>query len=128
MIRERVKEWNGLPIKLYNPNEKLKCPDVIYKIAYSWDAESEGGFQEQFPKYLADEKSGETIGISLGLDTDIADGFYSDTVKEFLKHKEKFSKLRWLFLGDMVSEESELTWIEQGDVGAPVLELSLIHI
>ncbi len=122
MISESLKEWNGTPIKLYKSSEALECPDVIYKIAYSWDNESAGGFQELFPQYLADEKSKESVGLSLGLDGDMADGFYTDTVQTLLKHKDQFPKLKWLFLGDMVGEECELTWIEQGDVGAPVID------
>ena len=122
MSTETPNEWNGLPIKRYQSGQSLNCPDTIYKIAYDWDNEKAGEFTEQFPQYLADPKSAATIGLSLGLNGECADEFYEEAVTLLLQHKVQLPKLRWLFLGDMEMEESELTWIGQGDVGAPVLQ------
>ena len=121
MISDSLTVWNGIPIKLYTLDEELQCPDTIYKIAYSWDEEVE--FSIQFAKYLEDPKCADSIGLSIGLNEESANEFYDEAVKLFLQNAGKFPKLKWLFLGDMEGEESELTWIEQGDVGAPVLDL-----
>jgi len=120
MIEDNTTQWQGIPVKAYNPSEPLECPNRIYRMAFSWD--DEVPFSETFPKYLADPACGETVGLSLGLDGESADGFYESSVKALLENKEKFPKMRWLFLGEMTQEESEMTWIGQGDVGAPVLE------
>jgi len=118
---ETPEEWNGIPIKIYNSNSPLECPDVIYKLAYDWDNEEDSEFSVLFPKYLTDPKCAETIGLKLGLQSEMAEGFYSECVEVFLENATNFPKLKWLYLGDMEQEESELTWIEQGDVGSPVL-------
>ena len=122
MIEDYTKQWQGIPVKAYNPGEALECPYRIYRIAYSWDHEDWGGFREQVAKYLADPACQETVGLSLGLCNDTADGFYTDAVKPLLENKASFPKLRWLFLGEMLMEDSELSWIGQGDVGTPVLD------
>jgi len=122
MIEDYTKQWQGIPVVEYNPEKALECPYRIYRIAYSWDHEDRGGFKEQFAKYLADPVCGESVGLSLGLDNDVAESFYDDSVKALIENKGKFTKLRWLFLGEMLMEDSEITWIGQGDVGAPVLD------
>ena len=120
MITDSLKEWNGIPIKIYNSNSPLNCPNAIYKITYNWD-DDDSDFATQFPLYLADPKCSESIGLSIGLNDESADSFYDESVKSIIENSEKFPNLKWLFLGDMEGEESELTWIEQGDVGSPVL-------
>lgn len=122
MIEDYTTQWQGIPVKAFEPGSPLECPNRIYRIAYSWDNEDLGGFLEQFPKYLADPLCAESVGLSLALNGDTADGFYDSVAKELLKNTASFPKLRWLFLGEMTQEDSELTWIGQGDVGAPVLQ------
>ncbi len=122
MIEDYTKQWQGIPVVPYNSEKALECPYRIYRLAYTWDNEEWGGFEVQFAKYLQDPACGESVGLSLGLNNDVAESFYADSVKRLLENKEKFSKLRWLFLGEMLMEDSEMTWIGQGDVGAPVLD------
>lgn len=123
MIEDYTSQWQGIPVKIYDPETALECPNRIYRIAFSWENEETGGFKEQFAKYLADPACPETVGLSLGLDDESADSFYNSAVKNLLENKDKFPKLRWLFLGEMTQEDSEMTWIGQGDVGAPVLDV-----
>jgi len=122
MIEDYTKQWQGIPIKAYNPGSALECPYRIYRIAYSWEHDDWGDFKPQFAKYLADPACGESVGLSLGLNEESADAFYDESVKALIENKASFPKLRWLFLGEMLMEDSELTWIGQGDVGSPVLD------
>ena len=121
MIEDYTKQWQGIPVIAYNPEKALECPYRIYRVAYSWDHEEWGDFKTQFSKYLADPACGESVGLSLGLNDDSADSFYDNSVKALIENKASFPKLRWLFLGEMLMEDSELTWIGQGDVGSLVL-------
>ncbi|GAC1367734.1 MAG: hypothetical protein NVS2B12_33230 [Ktedonobacteraceae bacterium] len=83
-----------------------------------------------FQAFLADPASGATTGLVFGLIADTED--YSDDIVEMLiEHREHFQQLTALFLGDITSEESEISWIELGDV-APIFtaypRLEHIHI
>ncbi len=121
MIEDYTHQWEGIPVVPFNPEKTLDCPNRIYRIAYSWNHEERGGFEKQFATYLSDPKCEETVGLSLGLNDETADTFYDDVVKSVISNRVKFPKLRWLFAGEMLSEDSEITWIEQGDVGLPLL-------
>lgn len=53
--------------------------------------------------------------MSLGPDDEECSGFYG-AATSILKHKEKLPNLRGLFVGEIEQEESEVSWIGQGDI------------
>jgi len=120
MVDEHLKEWNGIPIKNYDPAESASS-DSIYRLVVDWDDSI--SFNEKLEKFLADPESSNVVGLSLGGNGDSAMEYYTDIVKPFLQHASHFPKLRFLFVGEMDQEESELTWIGMNDCGAPVLNI-----
>ena len=120
MVDEHLKEWNGIPIKNYDPAESVSS-DSIYRLVVDWDDSI--SFNEKLEKFLADPESSNVVGLSLGGNGDSAMEYYTDIVKPFLQHASHFPKLRFLFVGEMDQEESELTWIGMNDCGAPVLNI-----
>lgn len=119
MIYDHLKEWNGTPIKNYKLGMETD-PSTIYRICFDWEVEEDP--EELLKEYLASSHCEHAIGLSLGMSQeDVAEDFYADFVEPFLKEAPRFSKLKFLFAGEMAQEESELTWIGQGDVGGPIL-------
>lgn len=119
MIYDFLKDWNGTPIKNYKLGLETD-PNTIYRIAYDWDVTDDPG--EMLKEYLESDHCQQALGLILGSpDDNVANEFYSDLVEPFLVHASRFSKLKFLFAGEIAQEESELTWIGQKDVGAPIL-------
>lgn len=119
MVYDHLKDWKGTPITNYKLGMETD-PNTIYRICFDWEVEEDP--EELLKEYLASSHCEHAIGLSLGMcQEDVAENFYGDFVEPFLKEASRFSKLKFLFAGEMAQEESELTWIGQGDVGAPIL-------
>ncbi len=119
MISENVTNWLGYPVKLFNPDEKITdYRNTIYRLAVDWD--SDLTVVDLFEKFLADPASAETPAIIFGLF-----GEHDDTsepiVQALVDARDRLPKLKGIFLGDIISEENEISWINQSDV-SPIFQ------
>jgi len=81
--------------------------------------EKEIDAEEKFEQFLTDPASSTTTGFVFGM-------YYTSDAQEYterllpilLKHKDHFPQLTTIFLGDIVMEESEISWIAPGDISA----------
>lgn len=122
MIDEpHLTEWKGIPVVQFDPEgEKPDYENKIYRLGFNWD--NEVMLSELFDKFLENDEVNESQGISFGPDCEECSEFYKSANDRIIELKDQFPKLRFMFLGEMIGEESELSWIGQGDVGAPILE------
>ena len=74
----------------------------------SWD--------EKFLQFLANPASRTVTGLVFGPLTESTEDYGDALVKLLVEHREHIQHLTALFLGDIVSEESEISWISLGDV------------
>lgn len=123
MISEHATEWLGYPVKLFNAKvseEGVKdYANTIYRLALDWDAEAD--FPTLFSRFVSNPASAQTPAIIIGQFHGDDPGQGSEEVVQLLVSAQaKLPNLRGIFIGDLVSEENEISWIIQTDV-SPLL-------
>jgi len=74
---------------------------------------------EKFQQFQADPASSTSAGFVFGMQyEDTAEDYTDPIVEVLLEHKDHFPHLTTLFLGDIAQEESEISWIQLGDVSS----------
>ncbi len=73
---------------------------------------------EKFQAFLAHPASRAATGLVFGMVSDETENYTDEILETLLKHREQLQQLTSLFLGDISSEESEISWIKLGDVSA----------
>nr|WP_067599316.1 STM4015 family protein [Nocardiopsis listeri] len=142
MFFEHLTEFGGLPVFDYASPEELSSSTPRYEQdqvdadaqnaalrtpdAYAWrfqvesfDPEEE--FADHFGSFVAatDTSAVKAIVIGAAGDSEL-DEPGAPARDALLEHADRFTGLRSLFIGDLISEEAELSWIHQPDL-APVL-------
>ncbi len=113
MIDDHLKEWFGQKVEDYQPGAGYGLS--IPRFGYSYDNEDESP-SENLTAYLADPRTATIKALVFGMPGESGESF--DTVIRILvEHAAKLPALRGIFLGDIVQEENEMSWIEQGDIG-----------
>lgn len=119
-IFENVKTFVGRKVADYNPEKgPTRGGKTIYRFRSDWENDV---LQENLEHFLATDASLEATGIVIGSwsGEDAMRG--PDAVIELLvKSVDRLPRLVALFLGDIVSEENEMSWIHQTDL-SPLLE------
>jgi len=123
MISEHATEWLGLPVKVFD--EKLSergvsdYANTIYRIALDWDAEVD--FPALFSKFVAKPTSVQTPAIIIGqYHGDDPEQDSERVIESLVSAAAKLPNLRGIFIGDIISEENEISWINQSDI-SPLL-------
>lgn len=116
MLSEHSTEWLGYPVELYDPNER-KTPDFRHKI-YRITSEYDGpALTEVFTRFLAYPESRETHAIIFGrFGGDDMETTCAPLVEKLVSVSGRLPNLRGIFIGDILSEECEISWINQSDV------------
>ena len=117
--KDYLKTWKQLPVKKFSTKSPPDFKKFIYKLNFSWDSDDDLPLEEQLDKFFALENVSEAQGIILGMHIDdSADDYYEMIGKKILSGSKKLANLKFLFLGEMNYEESELSWIGQGNAAA----------
>lgn len=109
--RHRIIEWNA-PEGIANPVR------TIYRLSLSYEEGEEGlRWLDKFNQFLADPKADQVIGLVIG-DWGLWDGVQDSTavVQALVEAADRLPNLKALFLGDVISEECEISWLEHGDI------------
>ncbi|MDB6066897.1 MAG: hypothetical protein JWR26_3105 [Pedosphaera sp.] len=123
MISEHAEQWLGYPVKLFDADRAehgvTDYSATIYRLALDWDAKSD--FPTLFSKFLANPASANSPAIIIGQfhGEDPSKGS-EEVVQLLVSAKTKLPDLRGIFIGDMLSEENEISWIIQSDI-SPLL-------
>lgn len=120
--QENLTELAGKKVLDWNPEEGLQnLAETIYRVRVEYDDAEE--WPERFAAFLQEPAVDELTGLVVGMwSTDVMEMAAAEAVVEALvAAREKLPKLRVLFMGDIISEENEVSWIEQTDV-SPLLE------
>lgn len=124
-IYEHMGELAGKPVTDWSPGDALDpAGNVAYRIALDWD-EADSGIRwvERFAAFLDQPFAGRITGLIVGAweqDYDEKERTVAEIIAALIAARDRLPFLRELFLGEMISEEHEISWIEQGDV-APLL-------
>lgn len=122
-IYEHAQESFGQPVKEWRPGVPLDDPtNTAYRIALEYD-EAEAGvtWESRFNEFLSLPGSSSVTSIVIGVWGDTSDplGDSAHVVNTLIEASAKLPALRALFIGDIVSEEFEISWIQQTDM-API--------
>jgi hypothetical protein len=113
MIEDHITQWFGLPVEEFGPNAVYGTK--IYRFGFSY--ETEDSFDpDALAKYLDDHRVETIKAIVLGMPGEAGETF-EKTIEVLVANSAKLTGLRGIFLGDIIQEENEMSWIEQGDVG-----------
>ncbi|MFJ5548154.1 STM4015 family protein [Streptomyces sp. NPDC093225] len=119
-------ESYGLPVFTFpGPDDEGRTPlpaadAVAWRIA-SDSYEAEESWTEAFTRFTAAVDTSRVRAIVVGAWEEAYETGPADIIEALVGARAELPALRALFLGDMVSEECEISWINQGDVG-PLLE------
>jgi hypothetical protein len=116
-----VAEFAGRPVVDFDPAEGITEPDqVIYRLRIEspWVEHEEGvRIVDKLSSLLADAEAAATTGLVIGSWDHVGSGETVAPIVEALAAAHgKLPMLTALFIGDITSEESEISWIEQTDV------------
>lgn len=114
MILGNLTEWLGYPVEVYLPGKTT--PDYqnkVYRIASEYDDEET--LEDKLAQFLDAPGSADTSAIIIGLFGE-HDATPQPCVEMLVAARQRLPKLRGLFIGDIVSEENEISWIQQTDL------------
>ncbi|MFD6293391.1 STM4015 family protein [Streptomyces sp. NPDC060235] len=127
-IGSHLKEFHGLPAFTFpeagdasSGTESLPAPDAVaWRIAVdAYDSEEE--WQDAFARFLAAVDTRQVRALIVGAWSEVYDTAPDAVIGALVAARDQLPALRGLFLGDIVMEECEISWIVQGDV-TPLLQ------
>ena len=108
----------GLRVVDYD-SEKPARSDVAYRFKSDWEGKSAA---DDLSHFLATEAALSATAVVIGAwQGDDSSHPSDDIIKVLVDHKHRLPRLSALYLGDIISEENEMSWIYQTDL-TPVLE------
>lgn len=120
---EYIQVFAGKPVVDWNPDDGISDPDgTIYRIALTWEESEEGEhWTDRFSKFLDDPASSRVTGLIVGNWGGMGEDSSQPVVEALVAARERLPQLRALFLGEILQEECEISWITQTDV-SPLFE------
>ena len=120
-ISNNVKTFAGKKVADYDPEKKPTAGGkTIYRFRSDWEEDQQ---EENLIHFLESDAAAETTGIVLGHwgGEEAYEATPTALIEALVKHKARLPKLNALFVGDIVQEENEISWIGQTDV-SPLLK------
>jgi hypothetical protein len=117
---DHLENLNGAPIWNYAPDTPRPAGHAV-RLALDWeDYDSGEKWLDLFAQFLEAGDTGEIEGLIVG-SWDFESSETSESIIEALvSSRERLPKLKALFIGDITSEENEISWIQQSDL-SPIL-------
>jgi predicted DNA-binding WGR domain protein len=117
-IGENAGTFIGKRVQDYDP-EKTPKSDVVYRFRSNWD---ENEVIPHLEEFLNSEAAREATGLIIGAwHGDDPEQTPEEVIHALVKGKEKLPKLAAIYVGDITSEENEMSWINQTDL-SPLLQ------
>lgn len=116
-LSQNAGTFAGLRVVDFDPEKPVKS-GVAYRFRSDWE---ENRLFEYLENYLASDPAREAHAIVIGAWHGDDSELTSEAVVQFLtENKEKLPSLSAIYVGDIVSEENEISWIKQSDL-SPLL-------
>jgi hypothetical protein len=118
-IHEHLTQFAGKPVVDWEPGAPIAEPEAaVYRIRLSWEeAEEDTRWTDKLATFLQDPAAGQVAGLVVGAWGKVGMGDDSSPIVEALVAAgERLVRLKALFFGDIIGEESEISWIRQSDV------------
>ena len=119
MINDHIDSFAGLPILEFDPASPPPADPAAVAIRLSTGFEENEGFQAKWDALFAADWVGQVRALVIG---EWGDAYESSVpVQSLVERAAAMPGLRALFLGELIGEESEISWIQLADV-TPVLQ------
>jgi hypothetical protein len=119
-IYENATHFAGRPIEDFNTETGITNPETIaYRVALSWeDYEADGTWADTFAAFVGDPRVTEVTHLVIGNwgIHEESDTTSEAAVEALVAARERLPHLKALFLGDINSEECEVSWLQQSDL------------
>lgn len=123
-IGENLTTFAGRAVKDWSADNGIKDPaGVAYRLGITYDEGEEGiDLPGKLAEFLDDPKAAQVEALVIGAwQADDSSASSAPLVEALAAARDKLKSLRHLFLGDITSEENEMSWIVQSDL-SPLLE------
>lgn len=111
----------GHPVVDWKAGEPLPA-GAIPRVAIDYDDyENKRSWTDAFEEFLEEVDTGPLAGLVVGAYDFASSQNSAFVVEAIVAARDQFASLRALFIGDIVSEENEISWILQSDL-SPLLE------
>lgn len=119
MIRDHFSTLAGFPVQNWIAGAAFPT-DTIPRIFVDYD--DDDTWTEKFAQFLEENPELESLpGLIVGAFDFESSENTSEIVEALVASSSRFSSLKALFIGDILSEENEISWIEQSDL-SPLFE------
>ena len=116
MIGEHKTHFGGWPVEDWEPGQEVKS-NALARIRLDYD--TDGMWSDKFAQLLeapgAEQLPGIVVGAWMGDDFEASS---QDAVEVLVASTERLPNVKALFIGDIVGEENEISWIQQSDISA----------
>lgn len=117
MINEHTTEWLGVPVTLFDKALAKKGVDDYRSRIYRMATEYDGApFEEIFAAFTSKAECAQAPAIIIGACSSDGGQEMGGALELLVAARGKLTGLKGIFFGDIIVEESELSWIEQADV------------
>jgi hypothetical protein len=118
-VSEHATEFAGKKVVEWEPDTPFNPANQVPRISVSWDAADEGKrWLDIFTSFLETPHAAKTTALLIGDWGQTASGSEAGPVVEALvSYRDRLPAIEAIFLGDIIAEESEISWINQTDVG-----------
>ncbi|NJP66781.1 STM4015 family protein [Streptomyces spiramenti] len=125
-INQHLDVFHDLPVRRFGPpsadhSEFTDHGSVAWNIHVDPYGDEEEEFTEAFARFERTVDLSQVSALIIGSWGEVYDNDSSEAVACVLAVKDRLTSLRALFVGDLVLEEAEISWIEQSDL-TPLLE------
>ncbi len=123
-INDHLTEFAGLPVTPFAAGDSIHSPqEQAFRLALDWEQfENDESFFDLLAEFVADENSTNVRALIIGDWGGAGQGEDSaSAVEALVSARNRLPNLSALFLGEMICEESEISWIIQTDI-SPLFE------
>lgn len=119
MIGDNLSEFMGKTVQDFTAGEPADTASTVYRIRTNWDADSP--WTTQFAAFLDEVDASKVEAFVVGAwHGDNSQLNSSNVIEALAAARDLLPNLKAIFLGDITSEENEISWIQQTDV-SPLL-------
>jgi len=125
-IGDNLQEFYGKPVADFEMKTGIVNPlGVVYRIRTEYDGEN--SVPDMIDAFANHADAGKVKALIIGV-WDFEMGDSGEVADALIRNKDKLAGLEALFFGDITYEESEISWIQQSDLGKVINAFpNLVH-
>ncbi|MDH5325297.1 MAG: STM4015 family protein [Gammaproteobacteria bacterium] len=115
-IDEHAEIFNGSKVSDYDPSVGIGDTELAYRLSLDWDDMDAGkSFSDLLQKFLEDANAGKIRSLVIGCWGEPYENPPTAIIQSLTQNSKLLTSLEAIFFGDIIGEESEISWIEQTD-------------